>query len=222
MPAVKFQSQPASVAAGMDCPGARAKRSRAAIRGAVRVQGLGPGDGRSQRGRGTNWPRRTIPSKPKATSSLQEGLGISYRSHALAYPDSETLLLHDLTEIRRLGQTEENDLLAGGRADVVVQAPHLDAGDLVDHLFQERACRFDQVGPDLLEQLPPFLGRERLDQLLFGGGQHALKADHEEITEQVGVDVLGTPAHVVLLEATDSFANGGFEFSPCSHSDTPP
>ena len=66
----------------------------------------------------------------------------------------------------------------------------------------------------------PFLGRERLDQLLFGGGQNALKADHEEITEQVGVNVLGTPAHVVLLKATNSFTNGGFEFSQCFHGDS--
>ena len=66
----------------------------------------------------------------------------------------------------------------------------------------------------------PFSAGERLDQVLFGGGQNALKADHEEITEQVGVNALGTPAHVVLLKATDSFTNSGFEFSPCSHGGT--
>ena len=98
-------------------------------------------------------------------------------------------------------------------ADVVVQGQHLDAGDLLDHRFHDRPGRFDQMGPHLLEQVPPLLGRKRLDQMLFGRGQHALKADHEEIAEQVGVNVLGSPAHVVLLEATDSFANGGFDFS---------
>ena len=34
----------------------------------------------------------------------------------------------------------------------------------------------------------------------------------DSITEQVGVDVLGSPAHVFLLKATNSFTNGRFEF----------
>jgi len=132
----------------------------------------------------------------------------------------ERLSLLGLTEVRRLGQGEENDLLAGDGADVMVQAQDLDASDLVDHRFQDRTGRFDQVGPYLLEQVPPFLGRKRLDQLLFGGGQNPLKADHEEFTQQVGVNVLGSPAHVVLLKLTDSFTNSGFEFSQGLHSDS--
>ena len=95
----------------------------------------------------------------------------------------------------------------------MVHGHDLDAGDLSDHRFEDWTGRFNQVGPYLLQQVPPFLGRERLDQLLFSGGQNALKADYEQVTEQVGVDVLGTPAHVVLLKATNSFTNSGFEFS---------
>ena len=49
--------------------------------------------------------------------------------------------------------------------------------------------------------------------MLFGRGQHALKADHEEIIEQVGINIFWATAHVILLEATDSFANGGFNFT---------
>jgi hypothetical protein len=49
--------------------------------------------------------------------------------------------------------------------------------------------------------------------MLFGRGQHTLKADHEEITQQMGANILGSPAHVVLFEATDSFTNSGFDFS---------
>ena len=45
--------------------------------------------------------------------------------------------------------------------------------------------------------------------------------DDEEITEQVGVNVLGTPPHVVLFKAADSRANGRFEFSQCSHHNIP-
>jgi hypothetical protein len=33
----------------------------------------------------------------------------------------------------------------------------------------------------------------------------------------MGVDVLGPPAHVILLEAADSFADGGFDLSLGSH-----
>ena len=40
-----------------------------------------------------------------------------------------------------------------------------------------------------------------------------MKADDEEMAEQVGVNVLGTTAHIVLLEARDSLTNGGFDFS---------
>ena len=54
---------------------------------------------------------------------------------------------------------------------------------------------------------------ERLDQLLFGGGQHAVKANHEQITDQVGLDILGATAHVFLLKTRDPLADRGFDFS---------
>jgi len=41
-----------------------------------------------------------------------------------------------------------------------------------------------------------------------------------EITEQVRVNILRATAHVVLLKATNSFTNSGFEFSLCSHGET--
>ena len=125
---------------------------------------------------------------------------MGWASDALAY--LERLFLFGLTDIRRLGQGEENNLLACDGADVVVQAQHLDASDLLDYRFQYRPRRFDQVGPHLIEQVPAPIARKRLDQMLFGGGQNAVKADHEDISEQVGVNVRGTPAHVVPLEAT--------------------
>jgi hypothetical protein len=62
---------------------------------------------------------------------------------------------------------------------------------------------FHQMSPDFLEQAPPLLRRERLDQLLFGGGQDALKPDQKEIAQHVSVNVLGTPAHIVLFKVTD-------------------
>src|SRR3954454_16915606 len=55
--------------------------------------------------------------------------------------------------IGRLCQAEENELFAGQGADVVVQAGDLDAGDLLDHAFQDRPGRLDELGPHLLEQV---------------------------------------------------------------------
>jgi hypothetical protein len=52
--------------------------------------------------------------------------------------DSEARLLLDVADLSSLGQGEEHDLFTGYGADVVVQAKHLDAGDLLDHRFQER------------------------------------------------------------------------------------
>lgn len=126
-----------------------------------------------------------------------------------------------LPVIRRLGQGKEHNLLSSHGADVVVQAQHLDASNIVDHGFQVRPPRLDQVGPYLFEQVPSFLLRERLDQVLFGGGQDTLEADHEEAADQVGADVFGTAAHVFLLEAAHSFADGGFDLALGFHRDDP-
>jgi hypothetical protein len=122
-----------------------------------------------------------------------------------------------------LGQCQDNERFAGHGADVVVQAHYLDAGDLLDQRLHERLRRFDQMGPYLLEQVPPFLGRE-FGKLLFGGCQQTLEPDDDEIAEQVGVNVLGASAPVFLLKATDLFADGGLDlslsFHPASNSET--
>ena len=102
----------------------------------------------------------------------------------------------------------------------MVQRQHLDAGDLLDHCFHDRPGCFDQMGTYLFEQVAPLLGRQRSDEMLFGGGQNSPQTNHEQIAEQVGMDVLGATAHVILLKATDSLANGGFEFSLRLHSDS--
>src|SRR5260370_30174071 len=44
-----------------------------------------------------------------------------------------------------------------------------------------------------------------------------MKTDDEEVVDQVRVDVLGSPAHVILLKATASFANGGFNLPLSFH-----
>ena len=54
--------------------------------------------------------------------------------------------------------------------------------------------------------------------MLLGSRQNALQADHEEVAEQVGANVLGPPAHVVLLETRDPRTDGGFDLSDGFHS----
>ena len=87
--------------------------------------------------------------------------------------------------------------------------------------FDDRPRRFDQLGPHLFEQASPFLGWERLDQLLFGRGQNALEADDEKITDQVRMNMLGPPAHVFLLKVRDPFTDRRFDFSPRLHDGNP-
>ena len=99
-----------------------------------------------------------------------------------------------------LGQGQDNERFAGHGADVVMQAHHLDSGDLLDHRLHERLRRFDQMAPYLLEQVPRLLGRE-FGKLLFGGCQQTLEPDDDEIAEQEGANVLGASAPVFLLEA---------------------
>ena len=118
-----------------------------------------------------------------------------------------------LLAIRRPGRSAENDLFSGNGADVLVQAQHFDACDFLDHCFHDRPRGFDQMRPYLLEQVPTFLGRERPDHLLFSRGQDALKTDDEEIADQMGANVPGTPAKVLVLKAPDEFANGGFDLT---------
>jgi hypothetical protein len=101
----------------------------------------------------------------------------------------------------------------------VVHAQHLDTGDFPDHRFHERPGGFEQMGPYLLEQISPLVGRERLDQMLFGRGQDALEPDHDNIVDQVRADILGSPAHVFLLEPTHPLADSGLDFPLCFHSD---
>src|SRR5580693_10732832 len=94
----------------------------------------------------------------------------------------------------------------------MVQAHHLDAGDLLDQRLQERLRRFDQMGPYLLEQVPPLL-RRKFGQLLFGGSQQTLQADNDEIAVQIGVNILGATASVLLFKASDPLTDGGLDFS---------
>ena len=100
-------------------------------------------------------------------------------------------LLPCFAKERRLGQREYHDFFAGDRADVVMQAHHLDAGHILDHGFHDRPRRFDEVDSHLLEQVSSLLGWKRCDQLLFCHGQDAFESDDEKIADQISVNILG-------------------------------
>src|ERR1019366_6598004 len=91
--------------------------------------------------------------------------------------------------------------------------------DFLNHRLQKGPRRFHQLPPYFLEQVPALFGGERLDKLLRGRGQNALETDEKQITDQVGMDVLRTAAHVILLELAHPLANGGFDFSLRLHAE---
>ena len=101
------------------------------------------------------------------------------RSHWAAH------LLLRFPKPRRFNQSKEHDFLAGDGADVVVHAHDLDAGDFVNHRFQQRSRGFEKMCTNLFEEVSPLFGRQRLDQVLFGGCQDALEADKENVVDQV-------------------------------------
>ena len=68
----------------------------------------------------------------------------------------------------------------------------------------------------LSKSLPFSAGSDR-DQLLFCHGQDPFESDDEKIADQIGVNILGPATHVLLFEARDSFAHGGFDFSLSLH-----
>src|SRR5436853_6907 len=65
---------------------------------------------------------------------------------------------------RTLGEREEQDFFARDGADVVMHADRLDLGRIENHRLQRRPRCFNQLGPDPLQQVSPFLWREHLDQ----------------------------------------------------------
>jgi len=145
--------------------------------------------------------------------------GPKWAVHNAKGAGGETLRLLGLSEKRGPGQDKDHDLFADGGADVVVQAQHLDAGGLLDQGLHGRPRGLDQMSPHLLQEVSALLAREGRDQVLFGGSQDALEPDHEKLADEVGVDVLGPPAHVLLFKAADPCTDGGFDLSLRFHND---
>src|ERR1700756_4212250 len=100
-------------------------------------------------------PSKTpLPNKAeKVAKSLVVDASRIWPWHFPFWAEASPLLC--FAEERGLRQTEQHDLFPGERTDIVMQAHHLDARDLLNQGFHQRPCGLDQVGPHLLEQIPP-------------------------------------------------------------------
>ena len=112
-----------------------------------------------------------------------------------------------------LGEREEHDLFPGRGADVVMQAHHLNARLVFDHGLHHRPRRFEQMRPNILEQVSALCRGERFDKLLLRGGQHTLQSDQQQIVDQMSMNLLRGPDKTFILEnavvARDAKADHG-------------
>jgi hypothetical protein len=127
------------------------------------------------------------------------------------------LLLLEFAERWRLGQRENDQFLAGRRADIVMQTDWFDAGNIRDECFKHRPRRFDQLGSHLFEQVASLVGRQRLNEMLLGRGENTFQANDEQVIDEVGTDMFRTATHEFLLETRHPFTDGRLNFAECFH-----
>ena len=90
----------------------------------------------------------------------------------------QRLLLFRLAISGRLFERKNDDFFTRVGTDIVVQAANLDFSDIANQCLQSWTSRFDQLGPNLFQQVSPFLCGERCHQMLLGRGQDALQSNH--------------------------------------------
>lgn len=67
------------------------------------------------------------------------------------------------------------------------------------------------------QQISSLFRNECFDQVLLGGGQHATKSNDEQITVQMGLNVLGATAHLFQFEVCDPLTDCRFDFASRFH-----
>ena len=101
-----------------------------------------------------------------------------------------TLLPVRLAISGRLFERKNDDFFPRAGTDIVVQASRLNAGDIVNHPLQSWTRRLDELGPNLFQQVPTSVRWKCCHQMLLGRGQDTLQANHQQIANQMGTDVL--------------------------------
>src|SRR4051812_12903816 len=113
----------------------------------------------------------------------------------------------------RFVQREDDHFLAADRADVVMEAYNADVRYGSNQRFELRPRSLQQLGTDLLEQVSALFRRHRFDQLSLGAGQDVGEAYDNQVINEVRMNILGTPAHVFLLELSNARTDSSFNFA---------
>ena len=82
--------------------------------------------------RAGNTPPGFIATNPPGIPTSRQGL------KSWVAPNQNALFVFRFADLRRPGEGKEHDFLAGHGADVVVEAPNLESGDLLDHGLHDR------------------------------------------------------------------------------------
>jgi len=114
----------------------------------------------------------------------------SFRLH----PSSFTSL-----PLRRFVKRKDDEPLAGHGADVGMQALDLAAGDAFDEGFEDGAPVFNKFDAHLLDELAGLGVALRLDEPVFGAGEHALEPDDNHIVDDVRFGLQRPAAHVFFF-----------------------
>lgn len=113
-------------------------------------------------------------------------------------------------------QGEQDDPLAGDRADVRMQAFHLVPGDGLDSGFEQRPALFEQGDANLFDQLTATGHLSGSGELMLGLGENPLQAHKHHIVDDEGLGLKGTAPHVILFKFYDGLTDLGFDLPLCS------
>ena len=142
----------------------------------------------------------------------QHEMAVRARPNAVN-PGSTSRIRLCFAEEARLGERKDHDFFAGCGADVMVQAHHLDAGDVLDHRLDEGGAVSIKWDRTSLSRSLPFADGSDLTRCFSAAVNTPSRRTTMKISEQVGMNVLGAAAHVILLETSDPLADGGFDLS---------
>jgi len=103
-----------------------------------------------------------------------------------------------------LVEGEDDDFFSADGADVVMEADDAGVGDGSNEGFELRAGRFQELGPDLLKKVAALFGRHGFNELSLCGGEDVGEANHDQVVDEISMNIPRPPAHIFLLELGDA------------------